>query len=80
VTAEEVNVLIPDEMRVGAQVMGKVRSYGDGRPCTVVEAGAGRLTVKFDDGEFAPCPGQRLVIYDDRECVIAGGTIVGSEA
>ena len=72
--------MIPDEMREGAKVMAKVRSYGEGRPCAIVAVGAGGLTVRFDDGEFAPCPGQRLVIYDDRECVIAGGTIVGSEA
>ena len=80
VTAENINVLIPKEYRVGTSAAGKVRSYGDGRACAIVRVDAEAMSVRFEEEEFAPCPGQRLVIYDDADCVIAGGTITGSEA
>ena len=31
------------------------------------------MTVEFDEAQFAPCPGQRLVLYDEQENVVAGG-------
>jgi len=45
------------------------------------EAGAGQssretdMTVKFDRPQFAPCPGQRLVLYNSNDNIVAGGTI-----
>ena len=36
------------------------------------------MTVEFDEAQFAPCPGQRLVLYDEQENVVAGGAIQGS--
>jgi tRNA-specific 2-thiouridylase len=77
VEAGDVNVLIQDEFAVGAtNVIGKVRSYGEGRACEIIKAGPDELCVRFYLEEFAPCPGQRLVIYDKEDCVIAGGTIL----
>ncbi len=76
VEAGEVNVLIEDEFVASAtNVIGKVRSYGEGRACEIIEAAPDRLSVRFEQEEFAPCPGQRLVIYNNRDCIIAGGTI-----
>ncbi|GAB1485919.1 hypothetical protein MASR2M79_09660 [Aminivibrio sp.] len=34
------------------------------------------MTVRFDEPQFAPAPGQRLVLYDGEDCVVAGGDIV----
>lgn len=70
-----VNALQPDELRTGAALSGKIRSYGDPLPCRIGEAGDEAVTVVFDAPQFAPCPGQRLVLYDDRERIVAGGTI-----
>ena len=45
------------------------------------EAGAGQssretdMTVEFDRPQFAPCPGQRLVLYNSNDNIVAGGTI-----
>ncbi|HSV26788.1 MAG TPA: tRNA 2-thiouridine(34) synthase MnmA [Sedimentisphaerales bacterium] len=80
VTAANVNILMPKEYRIGTPAAGKLRSYGGGRACAIVRADAEVMSVRFEEEEFAPCPGQRLVIYDDADCVIAGGTITGSEA
>jgi tRNA-specific 2-thiouridylase len=75
VAASEANILIPGELLDGTKTIGKIRSYGDGRPCVISRVDKDGFSVRFDSGEFAPCPGQRLVIYNERECVIAGGTI-----
>jgi tRNA-specific 2-thiouridylase len=34
------------------------------------------MTVEFDEPQFAPCPGQRLVLYDNDDNIVAGATIV----
>lgn len=78
ISAGEVNVLDDGLHRVGARLLGKIRSGGDPAPCEILEAGAGELTVRFDEPLFAPSPGQKLVLYDELERVIAGGTISGS--
>jgi tRNA-specific 2-thiouridylase len=33
------------------------------------------MVVEFEQPQFAPCPGQRLVLYDEDENVVAGGVI-----
>lgn len=76
IRAEQINVLIPEELVVDKQVCGKIRSYGDPQPCRVIEVGETDMTVEFDEPQFAPCPGQKLVLYDSDDSVVAGGTIV----
>lgn len=78
VEAREVNVLDPDAFRAGARLLGKIRSGGDPTPCAVAAAEGEAMTVRFDEFQFAPTPGQKIVLYDERERVIAGGTISGS--
>lgn len=76
IKANQINVLIPELLRPGQSLFGKVRSYGQAHPCRVVEAGGDDLTVNFNKPVFAPCPGQKLVLYDEDEKIVAGGTIV----
>lgn len=78
IIAADVNVLDPALFQAGARLLGKIRSGGDPAPCTILDAGAGELTVRFDEPLFAPSPGQKLVLYDGLERVIVGGTIAGS--
>ena len=75
VTASYVNTLIPRQLAVNKQFFGKIRSYGDPRPCKLIDSGETDMTVEFDEPQFAPCPGQKLVLYDSRDNLVAGGTI-----
>jgi len=75
VAAGELNVLQPAALRGGARLGGKVRSYGAIELCNVAEVGKNYLVVEFDEPQFAPTPGQHLVLYDERGRIVAGGTI-----
>jgi len=76
VKADSVNVLIPEELMVGKNLFGKVRSYNDPLPCKVIATGANNMTVEFNEPIFAPTPGQRLVLYNNNDCIVAGGIII----
>jgi tRNA-specific 2-thiouridylase len=72
------NVLLRHKLVVGDKLLGKIRSHGDPRPCRIMDIEGGRLMVEFDEAQFAPCPGQKLVLYDNQESIVAGGTILPS--
>jgi tRNA-uridine 2-sulfurtransferase len=76
VSANQLNVLIPEELVVGGRFFGKIRSYVDSHPCKLVEVNKEALTVEFDLPQFAPCPGQHLVLYNTNDCLVVGGTII----
>jgi tRNA-specific 2-thiouridylase len=75
IMVNQINVLIEEELVPEKRVSGKLRSYGDPRPCKIVTAKTDELAVEFEKPQFAPCPGQRLVLYNADDCIIAGGTI-----
>jgi tRNA-specific 2-thiouridylase len=77
VSANQVNALIPEEFVVGGQFFGKIRSYVDSHPCKLIAVNEDAVTVEFDQPQFAPCPGQRLVLYNTKDYIVAGGTIIG---
>jgi tRNA-specific 2-thiouridylase len=72
------NTLVPERLTPDARLFGKIRSYGNPRPGRLTDLTPGGMTVEFDEAQFAPCPGQRLVLYDEQENVVAGGVIQGS--
>lgn len=76
VSANKVNILIPAEFVAGGKFFGKIRSYVDSHPCMLTEVNKDSMTVEFDQPQFAPCPGQRLVLYNSKDCITAGGTII----
>ncbi|UCG59612.1 MAG: tRNA 2-thiouridine(34) synthase MnmA [Phycisphaerales bacterium] len=76
VGANQVNILMPEQLVGDRPLLGKIRSYGDPKPCRIVDVGELDMTVEFDEPQFAPCPGQRLVLYDGEDNLVAGGTIV----
>jgi len=78
ITAGEPNILIHSRYVAQARVLGKVRSYGEPQPCIIETAGPDGFAVCFDSPCFAPCPGQRLVLYNTQGQIIAGGTILGA--
>ncbi len=75
VTADRVNTLIPEELIPNSRIYGKIRSYGDPQECTLIQVGQDDITVRFTESQFAPCPGQRLVLYNQGDNIITGGTI-----
>ncbi|MHC4740539.1 MAG: tRNA 2-thiouridine(34) synthase MnmA [Planctomycetota bacterium] len=78
INVEHINVLIPDKLKPGKRLLGKIRSYGDPGPCTIIGANGGGISVEFDEPQFAPSPGQRLVLYDEQDDIVAGGEIASS--
>ncbi|MBW8034350.1 MAG: tRNA 2-thiouridine(34) synthase MnmA [Planctomycetes bacterium] len=76
VRAVELNVLIEKELKGDVELFGKIRSGGEPKGCRVAEYGGECLCVRFDEGVFAPAAGQKLVLYDGDDCVVAGGTII----
>jgi tRNA-specific 2-thiouridylase len=76
IRANQINALIPEELVVGGQFFGKIRSYVDSHPCKLIEVNKQTMTVEFDQPQFAPCPGQRLVLYNTKDYIVAGGTII----
>lgn len=75
VDAGDLNVLIPEQLQAGARLSGKIRSQGQPAPCIVRRLSPASIAVDFDDRQFAPAPGQRLVLYWRDEFVVCGGTI-----
>ena len=71
----QVNVLIPEDFTTGKRLLGKIRSYGEPADCEIVDIGQDQATVDFDAPQFAPCPGQKLVLYNSDDNIVAGGTI-----
>jgi tRNA-specific 2-thiouridylase len=76
IRANQINTLIPDELVADGQFLAKIRSYGEPQSCRLTDVSDGFMTAEFDESQFAPCPGQRLMLYNKDENVIAGGTIV----
>ena len=71
----DVNVLIPEALRGKTKLFGKVRSQGEPGPCSLESWDGAFLTVRFHQPQFAPAPGQRLVLYDGQGRVVAGSTL-----
>lgn len=75
VSAEDVNVLISELAQTGVEIFGKIRSQGEPSKCVITEVDATNISVRFDEPQFAPTFGQRLVLYDCQGRVVAGGVI-----
>jgi len=76
VSAARLHVLAQELPRPGVALYGKLRSYSEPSACTVVQTNEDSLTAMFEQPQFAPTPGQHLVLYDEAGRVVAGGEIV----
>lgn len=75
VEAEEANILLPDVLVEGAELFGKTRSRGEPSPLKITGLQGDKIQACFDKPQFAPAPGQCLVVYDQRGMVAGGGVI-----
>ena len=76
IKSNQVNILIPKEFIADERLFGKIRSYGNSQPCRLIETDECKMTVEFEEPQFAPCPGQKLVLYNNDDNIVAGGTII----
>jgi tRNA-specific 2-thiouridylase len=76
IKAGKINVLVAGEFVTGRSFSGKIRSYGKPQTCTLTDLSETDMTVEFEQPQFAPCPGQKLVLFDNEEHIVAGGTII----
>ena len=87
IQANYINILIPEDFVEGNRLFGKIRSYGNPLPCVLLAEGTKTqnaehrtqnetIIVKFDEPLFAPCPGQKMVLYNGDDNIVAGGTIM----
>ena len=79
VLARKANVLLPGEMEEGRTLYGKTRSRGEPASCVLLRSGEGELRVLFHEPQFAPTPGQHLVLFDGEGRVVGGGVIEREE-
>lgn len=75
VTAVSINIIAPEFLSKDLTLWGKIRSQGAPQPCRLLDASADRISVTFSEPVFAPAPGQRIVLYTDRDLVTAGGIV-----
>ncbi len=75
VRAREVNLLYPSALSPGDVLFGKTRSRGEPSACDLVRLDGEFIEVLFHEPQFAPAPGQWLVLYDEGGRVAAGGVI-----
>lgn len=76
IRANNVNILIPGDYVPGKQLFGKIRSYGNPLPCMLKTIDENSMTVEFEKPQFAPTPGQKMVLYNSDDNIVAGGTII----
>lgn len=77
------NILMPELIYPGSRVFGKIRSQGEPTVCTVLAGdpeNGGPLSVEFEHEQFAPAPGQHLVLYTAAGHVVGGGIISRGES
>ena len=75
---DDLNILDESALQTDMPMGAKIRSYGEPRDCVIKEIKPDKLSVEFNEPQFAPCPGQRLVLYHQDGHVIGGGTIFDS--
>jgi len=79
IDADRINILIRRDLTAGRALFGKIRSCGEPRRCKIADLGGNGMRVEFEEPQFAPCPGQRIVLYNECDDVVAGGTIVSRD-
>lgn len=75
VHVDRLNILDPSALSQGQVTGAKIRSYGAPYRCRIAQSTDTTLEVQFDAPQFAPSPGQRLVLYGHDDQVVAGGVI-----
>ncbi len=73
---DRVNFMAIEKLEDGMNLMAKIRYNHAGAPCTLEDAGNGKVKVTFTEPQRAITPGQAVVFYQG-EYVAGGGIILG---
>lgn len=65
----------PPEHMLNKVLYGKTRSRGEPSSCRVTEISNENFSVEFQEPQFAPTPGQRLVCYNEHGLMLLSGII-----
>jgi tRNA-specific 2-thiouridylase len=57
------------------KLFGKTRSRGEPSPCRIININPDNFLAEFDEPQFAPTPGQRLVCYNEYGALLLSGVI-----
>ena len=60
------------------KLFGKTRSRGEPSPCRIINISPDNFSVEFEEPQFAPTPGQRLVCYNEWGAMFLSGVIANS--
>ena len=63
------------EHLINVKLFGKTRSRGEPSPCKITNISPKDFSVEFDEPQFAPTPGQRLVCYNECGALLLSGVI-----
>ena len=73
---DRVNFMAMEKLEEGRNLTAKIRYNHSGAPCTLKDAGDGKVIVTFQEPQRAITPGQAVVFYQG-EYVAGGGIILG---
>ena len=60
---------------INRRLYGKTRSRGEPAPCIIIDINQENFSVRFEEPQFAPTPGQRLVCYNENGSLLLSGVI-----
>ena len=60
ISATNPNVLVPEEIEVGKELFGKIRSGGKPRQCKILDCSNDNLQVEFNEPQFRPMPRPKI--------------------
>ena len=60
---------------INKKLYGKTRSRGEPAPCIIIDINHENFLVRFEEPQFAPAPGQRLVCYNENGAMLLSGVI-----
>jgi len=76
VEIDKINILEPQEAINGFKCKGKIRSNGEPKLCTIESISKDYAKIIFEEAFFRSAPGQKCVLYNDKNNIILGGTII----
>ncbi|MBQ7257673.1 MAG: tRNA 2-thiouridine(34) synthase MnmA [Abditibacteriota bacterium] len=76
VECHNINILEKSEAIEGLSCKGKIRSAGEPRNCFIESISKDYIKIVFENALFRPAPGQKCVLYNDKNNIILGGTII----
>ncbi len=73
--AEDINLILIDEIKEPIKVQAKIRYASPASPATIYQCDDGKVRVEFDEPQRAVTPGQSIVFYIN-DYVLGGGKII----